>query len=103
MVWGAITSSTKLYLVLVPRDQRIAKDFVEIVYELALEHFYYHHDDNRDLILMEDGASKHRSNAPKFWREEIGLKKLNWSANSPHLNPIENVWKQCKNQVQERN
>ena len=33
MVWGAITSSTKLYLVLIPHDKRTIKDFVEIVYE----------------------------------------------------------------------
>ena len=44
MVWSAITSSTKSYLVLIPSNKCIAKDFVEIVYELALEHFFYHHD-----------------------------------------------------------
>ena len=66
MVWGAITSSTKSYLVLIPPDKRTAKDFVEIVYELALEHFYYHHDNYQDLILMEDGGPVHQSKAPKF-------------------------------------
>ena len=45
----------------------------------------------------------HPSKAPKFWRKEIGLKKLNWLANSLDLNPIDNLWKQCKNQMQERN
>ena len=44
MVWSAITSSTKSYLVLIPPDKCTAKDFVEIVYESALEHFYYYHD-----------------------------------------------------------
>ena len=39
MVWDAITSSTKSYLVLIPPDKHIAKDFVKTVYESALEHF----------------------------------------------------------------
>jgi hypothetical protein len=41
IVWGAITSSTKSYLVLILPDKRTTKDFVEIVYEFALEHYYY--------------------------------------------------------------
>jgi hypothetical protein len=77
MVWSAITSSLKSYLVLIPPDKRIAKDFIEIVYESALEHYYYHHENYAHLILMEDGATVNRNNAPKFWREELGLTKLN--------------------------
>ena len=33
MVWGAVTTSTKSYLVLIPPNKRTTKDFVEIVYE----------------------------------------------------------------------
>jgi hypothetical protein len=86
MVWGAITSSTKFYLVLIPPNKCTAKDFVEIIFELALEHYCYHHENYAYLILMEDGAPVHRSNALEFWREEIGLTKLNWLVNSLHLN-----------------
>jgi len=50
---------------------------------------------------MEDGAQVHRSIAPKLWREALGMKKLQWLANSPDLNPIENVWKLCKDRVQQ--
>ena len=52
---------------------------------------------------MEDGAPVHGSNIQKDWREQLGLKKLDWPPNSPDLNPIENVQKQVKDQVQQRN
>jgi transposase len=103
MVWGAITGSSKSYLVLIPPNRRISKDFVEIVSQGALEHYYWHHDHYEHLILMEDGAPVHGSNIQKDWREQLGLKKLEWPPNSLDLNPIENVWKQVKDQVQQRN
>jgi hypothetical protein len=103
MVWGTITNSTKSYLVLIPRDKHTTKDFIEIVYESTLEHYFYHHENYVHLILMEDGAPMHHSNAPKFWREELGLTKLTWPANSHDLNPIDNLWKQCKDRVQQAN
>jgi hypothetical protein len=77
-------------LVLIPPNKRTAKNFVEIVYELALEHYYYH-ENYEHLILMEDGILVHHSNVPKFWKEKLGLMKLNWPANPPDLNLIENL------------
>ena len=72
-------------------------DFIEIVYEGALEHYYWHHNHYEHLILMEP---VHCSNAQKDWMEQLGLKKLEWPPNSPNFNPIENMWKQGKDQVQ---
>jgi transposase len=95
MVWGAITGSSKSYLVLIPPNRCTAKDFVEIVSQGALEHCYWHHDHYEHLILMEDGAPRYGSNIQKDWREQLGLKKLEWPPNSPNLNPIEHVWKQA--------
>ena len=63
---------------LIPLNRRTAKDFVEIVYEGTLEHYYWHHDHYEHLILMEDGALVHCSNAQKDWWEQLGLRKLEW-------------------------
>jgi hypothetical protein len=52
---------------------------------------------------MEDGVVVHYSNVQKDWSEQFGLRKLKWSPNSCDLNPIENMWKQIKDRVQQRN
>ena len=103
MLWDASTGSSKCYLVLILPEKCTVADFVEVVYESALQHYYYHHDNYECLILMEDGAPVHRSTIPKLWREDIGIKKLKWPANSPDLNPLENLSEQYKDQVQLKN
>ena len=81
MVWRAFTAFTKCDLVLIPLEKCKALDFVDVVYELALEPFYYHDDNYEHLILMEDGAQVHSSCIVLNWREQIGLQKLQWPAN----------------------
>src|SRR5208337_4879709 len=98
MIWGGFSSGQKMHLVFMPKNHQKATDFVEIVYDTELIQFL-----NKVLdysILMEDGAPVHRSNAPKLWQQEHNLNKLNWPANSPDLNPIENVWAVLKDAVQ---
>ena len=55
-----------------------------------------------EIVIMKDNAPAHIHHYHNLPREQLGLNKLAWPANSPDLNPIETIWCEMKDRIKER-
>ncbi len=54
-----------------------------------------------DFIFQHDLAPAHTAKGTERWFNDHGVTVLDWPANSPDLNPIENLWDIVKRKMRD--
>ena len=98
MVWGCVTSHGvgQLYQIDGNMD---SKKYISILEEAYLGTLENLHAKRHDFTLQADKDPKHTSKAAQAWLKGNGIPTLDWPANSPDINIIENLWAYLDNRI----
>jgi transposase len=106
MVWGCFAGGIKGPLVFCDENKEGSERINSNTYIRILKSSLcpFHHTvrelTGKPVIFQQDNAPIHSAKITKEWFKTNKIATIDWPANSPDLNPIENIWKQLKDNIQ---
>ncbi len=89
MIWGAMSSADVGPLCFLKTN--VTAPAYQYILELFMLAFADQLFKDADFIFQQDLAPAHTAKSTKSWLNDHGVGVLDWPANSPDLNPIENL------------
>ena len=99
MVWGGISGRHRTDLVVIQGNLNAMRYRDEILQE-HVKPFMQNHPEVE--MFQHDNTRPHTAGVRTAFLGDAGIDMMNWSAKSPDINPVENVWAVLGDKVKKR-